>query len=86
MQETMTYLELKAALETFGMTGRATIEQINILVQMRNLLTYPYIRERYEQGNIEIFGWYYMIETGEIFNFNDRTETFELITNPTEGP
>jgi carbonic anhydrase len=59
-------------------------EQINILVQMRNLLTYPYIRERYEQGNIEIFGWYYMIETGEIFNFNDHTETFELITSPPE--
>ena len=59
-------------------------EQINILVQMRNLLTYPYIRERYDQGNIEIFGWYYIIETGEIFNFNDHTETFELITNPPE--
>ena len=57
-------------------------EQINILVQMRNLLTYPYIRERYDQGNIEIFGWYYIIETGEIFNFNDHTETFELITAP----
>jgi carbonic anhydrase len=61
-------------------------EQINILVQMRNLLTYPYIRERYEQGNIEIFGWYYMIETGEIFNFNDSTETFELVAGPSEGP
>lgn len=59
-------------------------EQINILVQMRNLLTYPYIRERYDQGKIEIFGWYYIIETGEIFNFNDHTETFELITNPPE--
>lgn len=61
-------------------------EQINILVQMRNLLTYPYIRERYDQGKIEIYGLYYIIETGEIFNFNDRTETFELVTNPTEGP
>ena len=61
-------------------------EQINILVQMRNLLTYPYIRDRYEQGAIEIFGWYYIIETGEIFNFNDRTETFELIAKPPEGP
>ncbi|MEN8686606.1 MAG: carbonic anhydrase [Desulfuromonadales bacterium] len=59
-------------------------EQINILVQMRNLLTYPYIRERYDQGSIEILGWYYIIETGEIFNFNDHTETFELITTPPE--
>jgi len=56
-------------------------EQINILVQMRNLLTYPYINERYKAGKIDILGWYYIIETGEIFNFNDSTETFELISN-----
>jgi len=61
-------------------------EQINILVQMRNLLTYPYIRKRYELGTIEILGWYYIIETGEIFNFNDSTETFELIAGPSEKP
>ncbi|PLX86067.1 MAG: carbonic anhydrase [Desulfuromonas sp.] len=54
-------------------------EQINILVQMRNLLTYPYIRERYDQGKLDVLGWYYIIETGEILNFNDRTESFELI-------
>ena len=57
-------------------------EQINILVQMRNLLTYPYVRERYEQGRLKIYGWYYIIETGEIFNFNDKTETFELVEGP----
>jgi len=61
-------------------------EQINILVQMRNLLTYPYIRERYERGRLDILGWYYMIETGEIFNFNDSTETFELVAGPLGGP
>lgn len=54
-------------------------EQINILVQMRNLLTYPYVKERYQQGILSIYGWYYIIETGEIFNFNDQTETFELV-------
>ena len=57
-------------------------EQINILVQMRNLLTYPYVRERYRQGKLKIYGWYYIIETGEIFNFNDQTESFELVTGP----
>jgi carbonic anhydrase len=61
-------------------------EQINILVQMRNLLSYPYIRERYDAGRIDILGWYYIIETGEIFNFNDSTETFELIAGTREGP
>jgi carbonic anhydrase len=54
-------------------------EQINILVQMRNLLTYPYISERYKKGTLNIYGLYYIIETGEIFNFNDATEAFELV-------
>ncbi|MDG5469261.1 carbonic anhydrase [Deltaproteobacteria bacterium IMCC39524] len=57
-------------------------EQINILVQMRNLLTYPYVKERYREGRLKIYGWYYIIETGEIFNFNDQTETFELVAAP----
>ena len=60
-------------------------EQINILVQMRNLLTYPYVRKRYDAGEIEILGWYYIIETGEVFNFNDETETFELIASVASG-
>ncbi len=55
-------------------------EQINVLVQMKNLLTYPYIREKFEAGNLSIYGWHYIIETGEIFNFNDEKGVFELIT------
>ena len=55
-------------------------EQINILVQMRNLLTYPYVRKRYERGEINIYGWYYIIETGEIYNFNDEKAAFELVS------
>lgn len=54
-------------------------EQINVLVQMKNLLTYPYVRERYERDELKILGWHYIIETGEIYNFNDATQLFELI-------
>jgi len=54
-------------------------EQINILVQMKNLLTYPYVKKKFEAGKLKIFGWYYIIETGELFNFNDLRESFELI-------
>ena len=56
-------------------------EQINVLVQMKNLLTYPYVRERYERDALRILGWHYLIETGEIYNFNDATQLFELITD-----
>lgn len=46
---------------------------------MRNLLTCPYIKERYEPGEMTICGWHSIIETGEIFNFNDDTPEFELL-------
>lgn len=55
-------------------------EQVNILVQMRNLLTYPYIRDKYDRGELNIYGWHYIIETGEIFSFNDESQLFELIS------
>lgn len=54
-------------------------EQVNILVQMRNLLTFPYIKEKYEQGALNIYGWHYIIETGELFSFNDEKEIFEQL-------
>jgi carbonic anhydrase len=54
-------------------------ERVNILVQMKNLLTYPYVKSRYEEGKLQILGWHYIIETGEIYNFCDEKAIFELI-------
>ncbi len=54
-------------------------ERVNVLVQMRNLLSYPFIAERVEQDRLEILGWHYIIETGEIYNFNDQLGVFELV-------
>ena len=55
-------------------------EQINILVQMRNLLTYPYIKEKVAAETLSILGWYYIIETGDVLNFNDNTGHFVRVT------
>ncbi|MBE0598890.1 MAG: carbonic anhydrase [Desulfuromonadales bacterium] len=54
-------------------------EQINVTVQMRNLLTYPYVAEKFERDELRILGWHYIIETGEIYNYNPQTLRFELI-------
>jgi carbonic anhydrase len=54
-------------------------EQMNIVEQIKHLLTYPFIKEKYFQGKLKIFGWYYIIETGEVFNYNQETSMFELI-------
>jgi carbonic anhydrase len=47
---------------------------------MKNLLTYPYVREKYDAGTLNIYGWYYILETGELFNFNDENAVFELVS------
>lgn len=51
-------------------------EQLNIVEQMKHLLSYPFIKEKYKRNEIEIFGWYYIIETGEIFNYNKEKKLF----------
>ena len=53
-------------------------EQVNILEQMKHLLTYPLIKEKYEKKELTIQGWYYIIETGEVFIYNKETREFEL--------
>jgi len=55
-------------------------EQINIVKQMANLLSYPYISKKYEKGELNIYGWYYVISKGEVYNFNKATGEFELIS------
>ncbi len=53
--------------------------QLNIVHQLEHLETYPFIRERVEQGELKIFGWHYIIETGEVFNYNFDTAYFDLL-------
>lgn len=53
-------------------------EQINIVEQLKHLFTYPFIRDKYQKGELEIYGWYYIIETGEVFNYNKNSGRFEL--------
>ena len=54
-------------------------EQMNIVEQIRHLLTYPYIASKFQEGLLNISGWYYIIETGEIFVYNTELGFFELI-------
>lgn len=49
----------------------------NILTQIDNLETYPIVRSRLQQGRLNIYGWLYEIETGEVKAYNSTTEQFE---------
>jgi carbonic anhydrase len=84
---TRRWLELmhpvKNKVEAFGIEDELDkeilTEQLNIVEQMNHLLTYPYIREKYESGKLNILGWYYVIETGEVFNYDVKEKLFRKI-------
>jgi carbonic anhydrase len=55
------------------------IEQLNVIKQLDNLMTYPFVKERVESGKLNLIGWYYIIETGEVYNYNKEKNEFEII-------
>lgn len=58
--------------------------QINVMQQLDNLLTYPWLRNRVEAGKLELVGLYLDLESAEV-NVLDRTaESF--IPVPDEAP
>ncbi|MDA3898968.1 MAG: carbonic anhydrase [Spirochaetes bacterium] len=73
----------EAALKSVGSEDPSALEwmteQINIVHQMKNLLSYPFIKERYQNGTIQIAGLYYIIQTGEVLAYNKETEYFEAV-------
>ncbi|WP_253248063.1 carbonic anhydrase [Helicobacter sp. 13S00401-1] len=69
------------ALNPDSITKRQWItELLNVQYQMQNLLTYPFISERFDRGALQLFGWYYTIDSGEILNYNPITREFKPIT------
>jgi carbonic anhydrase len=55
---------------------RAVIEE-NVLVQLNNLTTHPYITSRLARGQIHLYGWYYDIGTGQILAYNQDHGEFQ---------
>jgi carbonic anhydrase len=55
------------------------VEQLNVIKQLDNLMSYPFVEERVQSGKLNLIGWYYIIETGEVYNYNKEKNEFELI-------
>jgi carbonic anhydrase len=48
----------------------------NVLSQIHNLQTYPIVHTRLRQGRLQINGWIYEIETGEVLIYDEHSHTF----------
>lgn len=51
----------------------------NVLLQKSNLLSYPFIKERYNGGALEIHPWLYDLDKGHILTYTYSTNRWEPI-------
>ena len=54
-------------------------EQRAILVSLQNLMTFPWVRERVEQGKLALHGWYFDIGQGQLLGYNEAANMFEVL-------
>ena len=51
-------------------------EMYSTLFQLENLLTYPAIKRRVDEGNLFLNAWYYILEEGKIYSYDFEEEEF----------
>ncbi|SFV65176.1 Carbonic anhydrase [hydrothermal vent metagenome] len=52
-------------------------ERISVIHQLDNLLTYPAVKRRIDEGTLYLHGWYYDIENGNIKYYDDENYEFK---------
>jgi len=60
-------------------------EKISIISQIENLLTYPVVKQRVEDGLIHIHGWIYDIESGNIEYYDPDDSKFKSLSKILEN-
>lgn len=57
--------------------------QVNVLVQLENLRTHPTVSAGLAKGDLNLYGWVYKIETGEVFAFDPATGQYAPVADRT---
>ena len=55
-------------------------EKNSIICQLKNLLTYPAIKEKIDLNKITIHGWYYNLDDGSIEYYDEKNKLFKEIS------
>jgi carbonic anhydrase len=55
------------------------LSQLNVLVQLEHLASYPIVRDRVADGRLYLSGWWFDIATGEMRAYRREARVFETI-------
>ena len=59
--------------------ARRMCEQETVAISLANLMTFPWVRERVETGQLMLHGWFYDMEDGKLFRLDPVTNTFQEV-------
>src|SRR5215469_5916179 len=55
------------------------LSQLNVLVQLEHLMSYPIVREKVATGALHLSGWWFDIATGSMHAYERSSRSFEII-------
>ncbi|CAE6740066.1 Carbonic anhydrase 1 [Paraburkholderia domus] len=55
------------------------LSQLNVLIQLEHLMSYPIVREQVAAGVLHLSGWWFDIETGDMYAYEGESKLFEVI-------
>jgi carbonic anhydrase len=55
--------------------------QENVIVQLQNLQTLPSVAARLASGNLNLHGWVYKLETGDVFAYDGESGQFGRVAD-----
>ncbi len=56
-------------------------EQEAILTSLSNLRTFPWIKTRIEADSLQLHGWYFEIERGQLLGYQAETDRYEILVD-----
>jgi carbonic anhydrase len=56
-----------------------TTERVSLIFQSKNLLTYPFIKEKIEANKLFLHAWYYRLEDGVIEFYDEEKREFLIL-------
>ncbi len=66
-------------------THAAACEQAAVRISLRNLMTFPFVREAVAAGRLQLHGWYFDLDGGELLGYDPATGGFELFVHAVAG-
>jgi carbonic anhydrase len=71
-------LEHEGALDS-NLKPHDQLSQVNVLVQLEHLMSYPIVREKVATGTLRLSGWWFEVASGSMYVYDRAYRSFKII-------